>query len=874
MSRGVAVVLVLLLVAKTCESGEGRLRLPRGWPEASELAKNVYKLTVQFTDMGHISRCWGVDILPGGILLSRSIEENCAEGAKADVEPQKLCKTPPKLLTDGLYIHDYTFVAQGDLGALRIRLNLIVHKRVSKLGIQMTSNTKIRRARIFLCDALHKVNREIEVEFQNTEERQFIVFEPTMVNLVEIKPLDFHRGYPPDRLEIREIELYEAKEPSEEGWFETEDILVPHFVRWLRFEPECEGEVKWFYSVSSGEGWSPVPKGGDMSRALVDEIRPQRLRFKAILRKGIRETIVKGFTLTFEVNPLKPLAKPIGPEDKLRLVGGMFVDRRGRAVGLFGTSFDIHSNLWNWWATDWSKVFEGWGKPAIELVALYGMNIVRLAFAAPFFMPKPGVGPESPEFERAFAEFERMAREEWKKEPGLKYGRCGEEYLKFMDRLIEHCRRNGIYVVLDWHQWPDGKEWAWGWWSDVNLDEILNGLVDVWRRLARRYRDEPAVLGFDIPFNEPTQDWAMDDERYKALIRRIIKAVKSEAPEKLIFMEPQDWGHHCDVGDVHPVSLWDFPEGVDAVYPHYYLGIHLPNTDRVEAYKGWLANWLSWFLKPTAIGEWDPAHAYLRGCGQREWEPGLDPEYPEGLSRCIDAHLAFFYAQGVQMLNQWAWYGDPWARKGADTVLKFAHFWKEHPPIPFERAKPKVGLVCNPRYRASYGVSRDLQILVDELLDCHICPFKTVFENCLLQNPKVLRQFDALIVYTKGMSDEAIDKIRKSGVRAMFVKEAKKGEPCGIAEFLRSCGIDFDERTPKNVLIAYGVGGFLVYERYGVSGKFTIHPRLPVKGKVVVKNYATKEVVAKGTAKEIWEQGFVVTLERNRAKLFEWKEVP
>ena len=857
-----------LMFAITISLGQS-MWLPRNWPEAKRMEGNVYSLTATFSDMKHIARAKGVDVLAWGVRLSRALDENCAKGVAVEIEPKGICQTPPKLLTDGLYV--YTLVCQGDLKSLVIRLRLVTHKRVCKLGIQMPSQTKIRRAKILLEDPFEGVRREFTVEFQNTRERQFVVFEPTMSTLFELRPLDFYRGYPPDRLEIAELELYEAAEPQEEGRFETEDILVPHLARWLKFEPDCQGKVEWFYSVSSGESWSPVPEGGDLSRALVEEIRPHRIRFKAVLKRGEGETLIRGFRLTFEVAPEKPLAKPIGPGERLRLEKGMFVDRDGKPVGLFGTSFDIHSNLWNWWATDWSRVFEAWGRRNVELVALYGMNVVRLAFAAPFFMPKPGVGPEHPEFERAFAEFERMAREEWKKEPSLKYGRCGEEYLKFMDRIIEHCRQNGIYVVLDWHQWPDGKRWAWGWWPDVDLDQILDGLVDVWRRLAKRYKDEPAVLGFDIPFNEPTQKWAMDDERYRRLVERIVKVIKGEAPDKLIFMEPQDWGHHCDVSEVHPISLWDFPEGVDAVYPHYYLGIHLPNTDRIEAYKGWLANWLSWFMKPAVIGEWDPSHAYLRGCGQRKWEAGLDPEFPEGMSRCIDAHLAYFYAQGVQMLNQWAWYGDPWARKGADTVLKFIHFWREHPPIPFERAKVKVGLICNSRYRANYGQSRDLQLLVDELLDCHICPFKTVFEKCVLQRPGVLKQFDALIVYTKGMSTKSLDIIERSKVPAMFVKEVRKGRTAGIARFLKRCGIEVDERTPKNILIAYGVKGFLVYERYGEGGKFRVHPRIPARGRIVVRNYATKEVVAKGTAEEIWRQGFTVRLERNRAKLFEWE---
>ncbi len=553
---------------------------------------------------------------------------------------------------------------------------------------------------------------------------------------------------------------------------------------------------------------------------------------------------------------------PASAIEKLTFKGGVFLDPKGRRIGLFGTSFDIHSNLWNWWATNWEEVFDNWGKPAIDLVASYGMNVIRLSFAAPFFMPKPGVGPDNPQFQEDFALFEKMAREVWKKDVNLKYGPCGEEYLKFMDKLIHYCGQRGIYVVLDWHQWPDGKEWAWGWWEGISLKEIQEGIVAVWKLLAHRYKAEPAVLGLDIPFNEPTQDWTMDDRTYRSLCERIIKEIRKEAPNKLIFMEPQDWGHHCDVDLVHPVSLWDFPPGVDAVYPHYYLGMHYPNTEREEGYKGWLANWLSWFHKPTAIGEWDPAEGILHG---------FEPATPEAVARLIDAHLSYFYAQGVQMLNQWAWYGDPWKRKGAETVFKFIPFWKEHPPLSFEEAGAKVALVCNSHYRASYGRTEDFQFLVDELLNCHVVPFKTLFEEQILASSKVLKNFKALIVYTKGMSQEALEKIRHSGVPAFFVEKVEKDKPVGIARFLRGHGIDYDDKTSKELLIGYGWGGFLIFERYGQEGEFEVHPCLPRRGRIVILDYETKEVVAKGSAKEIQERGFKAKLEANRAKLYEWK---
>lgn len=122
-------------------------------------------------------------------------------------------------------------------------------------------------------------------------------------------------------------------------------------------------------------------------------------------------------------------------------------------------------------------------------------------------------------------------------------GRYDEEYLKGLDERIKWAKENNIYVILDMHQdlygegipggdgapkWAtldEGKRHAsLGFvWSDAYLvspkihaafDNFWNnspgpdgvGIQDrfalAWQHLARRYADEPAVIGFDL-LNEP-----------------------------------------------------------------------------------------------------------------------------------------------------------------------------------------------------------------------------------------------------------------------------------------------------------------------------------------------------------------------------------
>ena len=78
---------------------------------------------------------------------------------------------------------------------------------------------------------------------------------------------------------------------------------------------------------------------------------------------------------------------------------------------------------------------------------------------------------------------------------------------KLLDQLIRWSRDEGLYVILDLHAAPGGQ-------TGANIDDSAGypwlyqspaeqqHLLAIWRRLASRYRDEPAVLGYDL-LNEP-----------------------------------------------------------------------------------------------------------------------------------------------------------------------------------------------------------------------------------------------------------------------------------------------------------------------------------------------------------------------------------
>jgi hypothetical protein len=132
-------------------------------------------------------------------------------------------------------------------------------------------------------------------------------------------------------------------------------------------------------------------------------------------------------------------------------------------------------------------------------------------------------------------------------------------YLELLDAAIERLAEGGAYTLLDL-QWLDAER-AFG--PDRQFVAPLPNVdtLGMWALLARRYRDNPAVM-FDL-FNEP-HDRAMDDpyplfkpdgslhhEEHRRVSMTewgpwaecLIDAIRAEAPETLLFVSGTEWGY-------------------------------------------------------------------------------------------------------------------------------------------------------------------------------------------------------------------------------------------------------------------------------------------------------------------------------------------
>jgi hypothetical protein len=128
------------------------------------------------------------------------------------------------------------------------------------------------------------------------------------------------------------------------------------------------------------------------------------------------------------------------------------------------------------------------------------------------------------------------------------------EGFKLLDRLIGWSRAEGLYVILDLHAAPGGQ-------TGANIDDSggypwlyqspqeQEHLVAIWRRLAKHYRDEPTVLGYDL-LNEPLPPFpklAPLNSSLEPLYQKVSGEIRGVDPHHILFLGGANWDGNFSV---------------------------------------------------------------------------------------------------------------------------------------------------------------------------------------------------------------------------------------------------------------------------------------------------------------------------------------
>ncbi|PWN72042.1 glycosyl hydrolase family 5 [Chryseobacterium phosphatilyticum] len=134
-----------------------------------------------------------------------------------------------------------------------------------------------------------------------------------------------------------------------------------------------------------------------------------------------------------------------------------------------------------------------------------------------------------------------------------------EEGFTMTDNLLQWCKENKIYLILDLHAAPGGQG------NDANIsdndkskpslwesEENQRKTVALWKKLAERYKNEPWIGGYDI-INEPNINFTgknpngtdeMSNAPLWKLQQDITTAIREVDQKHIIFIEGNGWGNN------------------------------------------------------------------------------------------------------------------------------------------------------------------------------------------------------------------------------------------------------------------------------------------------------------------------------------------
>jgi hypothetical protein len=165
------------------------------------------------------------------------------------------------------------------------------------------------------------------------------------------------------------------------------------------------------------------------------------------------------------------------------------------------------------------------------------------------------------------------------------------------DRLTQWCRELGLRIVLDLHSAPGGQtghthDEGTGYPLTFYVPEYRRLTIALWQRLAARYRDQPAILGYDV-LNEPISpfaDIAYLNPRLEPLYRDIVAAIRGVDPNHTVLLGGAQWDTNF--------AVFDRSFDANAVYTYHKFWFN-PNRAALQEYVNFSNRW----NVPVIIGE-------------------------------------------------------------------------------------------------------------------------------------------------------------------------------------------------------------------------------------------------------------------------------
>jgi endoglucanase len=153
-------------------------------------------------------------------------------------------------------------------------------------------------------------------------------------------------------------------------------------------------------------------------------------------------------------------------------------------------------------------------------------------------------------------------------ESDLRPGEWQEEGFRQLENVVGLCRKHKLWVLLDLHAAPGaqardqnagsayGEAYLW------NYRQFMDRTAALWKELARRYKGDSTIAGYNLLCEPVTNDVALLNDFYL----RTIRAIREVDANHIIALDPNRWAK--DMSSLQD-RLFDDPQVIPAIH-HYY----------------------------------------------------------------------------------------------------------------------------------------------------------------------------------------------------------------------------------------------------------------------------------------------------------------
>lgn len=208
----------------------------------------------------------------------------------------------------------------------------------------------------------------------------------------------------------------------------------------------------------------------------------------------------------------------------------------------------------------------------------------------------------------------------------------GQNGFELFDKVLNWCRQENLYVILDMHDAPGGQtgdniDDSYGYPWLLESETSQKQFCEIWKQIAERYAKDPIILGYDL-VNEPIAHYFAKDHPHlndalEPLYKRCVDSIRTVDKNHIVLLGGAQWNGNFKVFkdskfddkmmytchrywcDTIQSSIKDLVQFRDSVNLPMYMGETGENTDEwVGGFRRLLENnnigWHFWPYKKMA----------------------------------------------------------------------------------------------------------------------------------------------------------------------------------------------------------------------------------------------------------------------------------